>query len=115
MHLDLDVLEGLIGDNPRARQRILVKFEQLIKDTRQTVIGAVREREFDTVRSACHSLKSSSRSVGAIELGRLSEQLEAVGAGRAPGPIEPLLDRFLEECEAVEQELTEKADAASQP
>ena len=108
MHLDLSVLQGFIGDNLKTRQRILAKFGLLIKDTRGIVVNAANEGVLDVVRSACHSLKSSSRSVGAIELGRLSEQLEAIGAGRAPGPIEPVLACFLEECSAVERELTEK-------
>ncbi|MGO9443618.1 MAG: Hpt domain-containing protein [Thiobacillaceae bacterium] len=66
-------------------------------------------------RAACHALKSSSRSVGAIELGRLSELLETIGAGGNPGAIEPGLAGFLEECSAVEGELKEKADGSGSP
>jgi hypothetical protein len=105
MHLDLNVLRGFIGDNTATQQRILLKFAALINNTRTTVVDAVNRGALDVVRSACHALKSSSRSVGAIGLGHLSEQLEAIGGGRAPGPIEPVLARFLEECSAVEQEL----------
>ena len=107
MHLDLTVLRGYIGDNPKTQQRILLKFETLLIDSREKVIGAVNDGTLDVVRSACHALKSSSRYAGAIELGHLSEQLEAIAAGRSPGPIEPVLARFIEECSAVEQALTE--------
>jgi HPt (histidine-containing phosphotransfer) domain-containing protein len=113
MHLDLNVLRGFIGDNKVTQQRILLKFADLLKDTRGSVVDAVDKDALDAVRSACHALKSSSRSVGAIELGRLSEQLEAIGAGRAPGPIEPVLACFLEECSAVEHELAEKLSEVS--
>jgi HPt (histidine-containing phosphotransfer) domain-containing protein len=108
MHLDLNVLRGYIGDNVKTQQRILLKFGNQINDSRGTVVNAVNDGALDVVRSVCHALKSSSRSVGAIELGRLSEQLEAIGGGRAPDPIEPVLARFLEECSAVEHELAEK-------
>jgi HPt (histidine-containing phosphotransfer) domain-containing protein len=110
MHLDLNVLQGFIGDNAKTRQRILAKFDVLIKDTREIVVGAVDRDELDAVRSACHALKSSSRSVGAMELGQLSEQMEAIGAGRTAGPIEPVLASFLAECGAVERELAERLD-----
>jgi HPt (histidine-containing phosphotransfer) domain-containing protein len=115
MHLDLNVLRAFIGNNNAIQQRILFKFGGLINDSRRKVIDAANKGTLDVVRSACHALKSSSRSVGAIELGRLSEQLEAIAAGRAPGPIEPVLALFLEECSAVELELKEKADATGQP
>ena len=115
MHLDLNVLRGFIGDNKVTQQRILSKFADLIDRTRGIVVDAVNAGALDTVRSACHALKSSSRPVGAIELGQLSEQLESIGAGRAPGPIGPILARFLEECGSVERELREKMDESSQP
>lgn len=53
--------------------------------------------------------------MGAIELGRLSELLETIGAGGNPGAIEPGLAGFLEECSAVEGELKEKADGSGSP
>jgi Hpt domain len=115
MHLDLNVLRGFIGDNRVTQRRILLKFADLINDTRGTVVDAVSKDALDIVRSACHAVKSSSRSVGAIELGRLSEQLEAIGGGRTPGPIEPVLALFLDECSAVEHELKEKIDEAGKP
>ncbi|MGO9444688.1 MAG: Hpt domain-containing protein [Thiobacillaceae bacterium] len=115
MHLDLNVLRGFVGNNNAIQQRILLKFGSLINDSRGKVVDAANNGTLDVVRSACHALKSSSRSVGAIELGRLSEQLEAIVAGRAPGPIEPVLAFFLEECSAVERELKETADATGQP
>jgi Hpt domain len=110
MHLDLNVLRGFIGDNMKTQERILSKFGDLICDSRGKVIDAVNSGALDVVRSVCHALESSSRSVGAIELGHLSERLEAIGAGRAPGPIEPVLACFLAECSAVEHELAEKAN-----
>lgn len=108
MHLDLNVLIGFVGNNAKTQHRILVKFAHLIHETRTKVVDAVNSGALDTVRSASHALKSSSRSVGAIELGHLSEQLESIVAGRISDPIEPVLARFLEECSAVELELTEK-------
>lgn len=108
MHLDDTVLRKYVGDNPKTQRRILLKFESQLNDSREKVTSAVNDGTLDVVRSACHALKSSSRFAGALELGHLSEQLEAIAAGRSPGPIEPLLARFFEECSAVAQELTEK-------
>ena len=112
MHLDLNVLRGFIGDNKVTRERIFLKFADFINHTRGTVVDAVNDGTLDVVRSACHALKSSSRSVGAVELGQLSEQLEAIGAGRTPSPIEPVLESFLAECSAVDGELKEKTDGS---
>lgn len=107
MHLDLNVLRRYVGDNSKTQQRILLKFDGLLSDSRKKVQNAANDGTLDVVRSACHALKSSSRFAGALELGDLSEQLEAIAAGRAPGPIEPVLARFFEECRAVAQALTE--------
>jgi HPt (histidine-containing phosphotransfer) domain-containing protein len=108
MHLDVHVLRGYVGDDPSTQRRILLKFESQLHDSRETVIGAVNDGKLDVARSACHALKSSSRFAGALELGRLSEHIEEIAAGRSPGPLEPVLARFLEECSAVARELTEK-------
>ena len=105
MHLDINVLQGFIGDDVQTQQDILLMFGTLLNETRSAVTKAIADRELDTVRSACHALKSTSRSVGAIELGRLSEQLEALGSGNASGPIDSVLSSFLAECRAVEKEL----------
>lgn len=107
MHLDMDVLRRYVGDKPGTQRRILLKFDNLLKDSREKVAGAVKDGTLDVVRSACHALKSSSRFAGALQLGDLSEQLEAIAVGRAPGLIEPALASFFDECNAVEQELTE--------
>lgn len=107
MHLDMNVLRKYVGDKPSTQRRILLKFDRLLKDSREKVTGAVKDGTHEVVRSACHALKSSARFAGALPLGDLSEQLEAIAAGRAPGPIEPALASFFDECSAVAQELTE--------
>lgn len=108
MHLDLNVLQAYVGSNPQTQRRILLKFSSLLTDSRAKVIDAANNGTLDVVRAACHALKSSSRFAGALELGRLSEQLEAIAAGRSPEPIEPVFALFIEECSKVEQELGEK-------
>jgi HPt (histidine-containing phosphotransfer) domain-containing protein len=108
MHLDDTVLRNYVGDNAKTQQRILLKFDKLLNDSRKKVQDAASDGTLDVVRSACHALKSSSRFAGALGLGDLSEELEAIAAGRSPGPIEPVLARFFEECSAVSQALTEK-------
>jgi Hpt domain len=110
MHLDLNVLRGIIGDNVRIQRRIHAKFGDLIDESRAKIIRAVNTGALEVVRLTCHGLKSGSRSVGAIELGRISEQLETIGAGRTPVLIKPVLARFLDECSAVEGALSEDID-----
>jgi PAS domain S-box-containing protein len=72
-------LGQLVGDNPAIHRRLLEKF--LANANRQVLeIGTVlAARKFKEVAALAHMLKSAARSVGALALGELCQQIEATG------------------------------------
>ena len=101
LHVDLRVLEDLVGDDAEAIRSILVKFrrnaDQLSEAlTRATHAGAAH----DTVDPA-HKLKSGARAIGARRLGDLCERMERSGeAGDTPA-LTAVLPPLLAELDAV--------------
>jgi CheY-like chemotaxis protein/HPt (histidine-containing phosphotransfer) domain-containing protein len=74
-----EVLTKLLGDKPSIHRRLLEKF---LKDTREQAVQllqACEARNTEIVHQTAHSLKSVSRSMGAMRVGELCEQLEHAG------------------------------------
>jgi HPt (histidine-containing phosphotransfer) domain-containing protein len=78
---------------------------------------ALRDERFDVLRDAAHSLKSSSRMLGAGTLADLCRDLEAVtatqsrSAASSGGDLTPMVDALHAEAFRVAQWLAEFRDA----
>ena len=72
-------LADLVGDNPGMHQRLLKKF--LLNTQRQLaqIDTAVQTNDISTLVGVAHALKSAARTVGALALGELCQQLETAG------------------------------------
>ncbi len=77
--VDLDVLKGIVGDDPEVVRELLCDYQQSVGRLAAELrahCDAGRGREAGAI---AHKLKSSSRSVGALTLGDLCAELENAG------------------------------------
>jgi PAS domain S-box-containing protein len=80
MHeLDLSSLERLVGDEPALQRRLLKKFLDTAPDVIQEIHRAHARLSAREVTLAAHKLKSAAWTVGANQLGNLSQAMEAAG------------------------------------
>jgi CheY-like chemotaxis protein len=76
---DPATLTRMVGDNPAMHRRLLATFLLGAKDGVAAIGGAVTKGELGIIAAQAHSLKSSSRTVGALALGDLLEEMETAG------------------------------------
>ena len=72
-------LTELVGDNPAMHQRLLGKFLVNAQKQVDEIMRAAAANDTKTMADVAHALKSAARSVGALALGELCQQLEAAG------------------------------------
>ena len=77
--VDPQALKSVFGDDEETFREILGDFVDPATANVKEITDAVEAGDAAGVGSAAHKLKSSSRSVGAIQLGELCEQLEIAG------------------------------------
>jgi HPt (histidine-containing phosphotransfer) domain-containing protein len=73
---DREAFLGRIGKNETLAQKILVKFIEDVPKRMETIKGAVEKQDRDEIRLQAHTIKGSSRNVGAEKLGHYAERLE---------------------------------------
>ena len=69
-------LNQLVGDNSSMHQRLLSKFLNKGKDEIAAISVACSQQDIAAITNLAHTLKSASRSVGAIALADLCEKIE---------------------------------------
>jgi PAS domain S-box-containing protein len=79
---DDSALQRVVGNNVETRTRLLDKYLLIAGDTMASLRDAADAAQWSVVAELAHKLKSSSRTIGAMQLGSLCEQLEQ--AGRVP-------------------------------
>ena len=79
---DSATLGRMVTPDPNVQRRLLEKFLGTSTDLVQTLEGALSASDLDQVAAAAHKLKSSARTVGALALGGLCEQLEIAGRAK---------------------------------
>ncbi len=69
----------MVGDNPGMQQRLLAKF--LLNAHRQVaqILAAAQLPAAGVMAGVAHTLKSAARTVGALALGELCQQIETSG------------------------------------
>jgi HPt (histidine-containing phosphotransfer) domain-containing protein len=76
---DQQALGRMVGSNLAAQQRLLHKFLSTAEQTVQEISQAAAAQNWSDAAALGHKLKSSARSVGAMQLGALCEVLEQDG------------------------------------
>jgi len=77
-----EVLGELISDDPAIQQRLLTRFLVNAQQQRESITCASATGDFSTLVTQAHTLKSAARSVGALALGELCQQLESASLAR---------------------------------
>jgi len=77
--IDPSALKSVFGDDAETFREILDEFLAPSAANAEEIIAAAKNRSADQVGAAAHKLKSSSRSVGAVDLAELCQVLEQAG------------------------------------
>ncbi|MEI6987076.1 MAG: response regulator [Rhodospirillaceae bacterium] len=103
--VDARVLKELVGDNPAVISKLLHSFRATTLKIGAEIEAAISDGRTHETGAAAHKLKSSARSVGALRLGELCEQIEQAGKAGDKAMLAVLLPRFKEEMAVVENHL----------
>lgn len=100
--VDVSVLKALVGDDMDDIQALLQDFRLSAVKAAAEIEEACQAGEAVKVGAVAHRLKSSARSVGALQLGELCAQLEALGKEGKQQRLAELIPQFKAEVAAVE-------------
>ncbi len=105
-HGALDNIRSLqTEDEPDILDNIVQDYFHTSRQYMQALEDAVHRGDRVCVYQKAHAMKSSSVTLGAVKLGELCSQLEAVGRGDAEGDIADLFSRVKEEYEKFKEAL----------
>ncbi|MDD7642294.1 MAG: PocR ligand-binding domain-containing protein [bacterium] len=104
---ELDVKEAvrLIG-SVSIYKDVLNQYYKNIEKKKQVIKASYESGDWERYTTEVHALKSSSRQIGAVELGALAEKLEMAGKARDMGVIMENTVDLLEKYEAIKETLT---------
>ncbi|MDP1647744.1 MAG: PAS domain-containing protein [Rubrivivax sp.] len=91
---DLDVLRSLVGNDPAVIREVLALFGPSSLQAGETIRQGVAEGRMELIVEAAHSLKSSARSIGALQLGQTCADLEQAAHTSQLDALNVLLQRF---------------------
>lgn len=111
--VDLDVLKSMVGTDPAVIARMLASFRATAAKSRAAIRDGIATGRYESVANAAHPLKSAARSVGALALAQICDDMELSASGTAPGQLAAQLTRFEQSYADVEQYLdgAESGDA----
>jgi len=103
--LDVGVLKKLVGDKRELILRLLGTYQESLSRGYEKLVAAYDGNDWETIHSTAHTLKSSSRSVGALPLGELFALLEEAGRQSNVALAASGMARLAEAVDAVQSEL----------
>jgi HPt (histidine-containing phosphotransfer) domain-containing protein len=101
--VDASILEQLVGNDPAVISEFLQDFRVSARKTADELRAAWQAGDAKTAGSIAHKLKSSARSVGALQLGELCAQMEQAGKAGDMTRLNELLPSFESESAAVDK------------
>jgi two-component system sensor histidine kinase/response regulator len=99
--VDVSVLEDLVGNDPAVIFDLLQGFQDSAGRIAELLKAACRVGDMATTIQQAHRLKSSARTIGALVLGALCEEIETAGKAGAGDTLAQLLPVFERESDAV--------------
>src|SRR5690606_29785828 len=99
--VDVQLLESLVGDDPAVIEEFLRDFGASARLAQKRIRASCETGNAIAVAAEAHKLKSSARSVGALALGQLCEQMERHGNAASSQALQQLLPRFEAEIGSV--------------
>jgi HPt (histidine-containing phosphotransfer) domain-containing protein len=103
--LDVSVLAALVGDDPKISRDFLHDFHRSATQIATEIKTAYAAGQAAQVGALAHRLKSCARSVGALGLGELCDEIEQSGKADQVETLTALLPRFEAEMAAVDKYL----------
>ncbi|MFO7580219.1 Hpt domain-containing protein [Nitrosomonas halophila] len=100
--VNVSLLQELVGDDQVVIDEILREFHAMLASIQNDLYEACKTGQCDRACALAHKLKSSARSVGALNLGAWCEQIEQAGRNGQTGVLHELLVGFEHELAAVE-------------
>ena len=100
-HAALDALREMVGGDSAFLAEMIDTFLQDTPGLISDMQTAATLADPDALRRAAHTLKSNSRTFGALRLGDLSQAVEERAAHSQIGDIDELIDLVVEEYPAV--------------
>lgn len=98
----LQEIQAVCGEE--ASEFLISSFDTYLREAPpliHAIRGAIVQHQSETLNRACHSLKTMSGALGAIELAQICQALESIGKnGKVPTSLEAF-DRLLHEYERV--------------
>jgi PAS domain S-box-containing protein len=76
---DATTLTRMVGDYPAMHRRLLDKFIVSSEEHVAAILASAAAADMETVVAVAHKMKSAARTVGAMQLGTLCQELEASG------------------------------------
>ncbi|MDP2169370.1 MAG: response regulator [Rhodocyclaceae bacterium] len=105
LHLDVSVLEQLVGDDPAVIDKFLRSFRASALGIASEITIAIDAGQSAQAAALAHKLKSSARSFGALALGELCAAMEQAGKAGQRETLNDLRPRFAAELHAVFDQL----------
>jgi two-component system sensor histidine kinase/response regulator len=99
--LDIAVLQSLVGDDADIIHEFLTDYRTSAQRIASDIRLAHAQGDLSALGAACHKLKSSSRSVGALSLGELCQKIEQSARQRDVESVNRSTEEFEPEFEAV--------------
>ena len=106
--VDVHVLEQLVGGDADTVEEMLSDFRASMNKMAAELHAACQAGQWETAGALAHKLKSSARSVGALALGDLCEQMERMGKNKDAQALAAILPAFDEQLAAVEDFLVSR-------
>jgi HPt (histidine-containing phosphotransfer) domain-containing protein len=100
--VNVHILEEFVGNDPEIIKDMLHEYRLSAKQTAAELRTALQNNQLTTVGLIAHKLKSSSRSVGALELGDICAEMEQAGKHNDRNTLDSLLIQFDKALKAVE-------------
>lgn len=108
-HATLEMLRKIQPDDePDFVRRIMIIYLESAEKAIQELKQALQDSNLEPLTRSAHSLKSSSRNIGAMELSNLSEQLEHDCRRNNLSYVDQQIDAIINEYSRVSTYLSEK-------
>jgi HPt (histidine-containing phosphotransfer) domain-containing protein len=101
MPFDVRVLRDISGDEPQVMLELVECFDEVATGIRAGLLQALADCDAGQAAMLAHSLKSSSRALGAMVLGELCAELEAYGGAGRLDRITPAVTAVVGELDAA--------------
>ena len=103
--INLNVLQQSLGNKPEMHRELLKSFANSLAQATDDIEDAFSWRNHGKLADAAHKLKSSARSMGALELGDLCQLLESAGREKEWAEIESTMPAILAHCQQVKESI----------